>query len=705
MVLTGCYGKTIYRDDKTGRTIFTFNTKDTKPSNITCLGVCQRYPSDMPLKLEGKIKDEQFHFDSCIPFVNNKEKMVGFLSGKLFKGIGTKTAEKIYDFIGTNIFDYVLRLNAESELSENFSPAIAKEIVSKIKELGKVNKIFSAIEDFNGTISSAIRISEISSFENFLDNVYEIGEECGLSFGCCDGVAKSVGYLPYDRRRIDAILSRAMNCLTTNGNTFSNIRDITKKAEVLCKSSAFEGTVPSPVLLVSAANNKKYKIQKCEDGIRYYPNYLYNSENRVSNGILKLQQSSTVLPFSDEIISEIEKECGITYSESQRNALRLLKSSGVKILTGGPGTGKSTVINGIVKAIKKMFPGEKPLLCAPTGRAAQRLKEVTEEDSSTIHKALNIVPYGNDFVSTTSIDSKFVIVDEASMIDISLLDYLIDAISPSSFVLFCGDTEQLPSVGPGNVLKDIINSNKIEVVTLDVVYRCLEDSLISYNAVNIRNGNADVKEGKDFHMFSFKTEEEMKQKIEDVVKNKHDKNKPFEVQVLSPTKDGEVGTKSLNKSLQKICNSTSSKFKTYDSFKYKISDKIIMTRNNYADGYLNGDIGVVKDVSENAITVELGDDKEIELKTSNLEDVAPAYALTVHKSQGSEFSCVIVVLPNTYPWMLQRNLLYTAVTRAKKEVFIIAQEGAYKSAVQNTKMAERKTSLREKLEKGVFIYG
>lgn len=705
MIITGCYERTIFRDYKTGRTIFKLNTKDVMPSKITCLGRCQPYAQDMPLKLEGELKDGQFHFTKCSPCVNTREKMVNFLSGKTFKGIGARTAEKICDFVGGNIFEYVLYSDAEEELADAFSPKIAKEIVTKINALGNSNRVFELIERFGGSMASAIKIADVADVDTFANNVYKIGRQCDLSFGICDSVAKSLEYSPYDERRIEALLAEAFKSVASSGHIYTNIKDLTARVKNVCKDSAFYEEIPSPFLLTFALKSNKYEIKEESGKVKYYSSYLYRAENEVANGIYKLQSCSSPFPFKEEIIDEIEKECGIKYSETQRKSFGLLKSSGVKILTGGPGTGKSTVVNGIVKAIKKMFPTESILLCAPTGRAAQRLKEVTGENSFTIHRALNIRPFEDGFVQVDPVAAKFIIVDEASMIDILLAQHLFEAISPSSFILFCGDTEQLPSVGPGNVLKDMIASGKIETVTLDVIYRCLEDSLISYNANNIREGKTEFKEGKDFHFYSFEKEEEMREKVEEIVRKKHDKNNPFNLQVLVSVKNGDVGTRELNKRLQQICNKTSSEDVSFDSFRYRISDKIIMMKNNYDDGYLNGDIGVVTYVNEASITVMLGDDKEIVLTKSNLEDIAPAYALTVHKSQGSEFSSVIVVLPAEPLCMLQKNLLYTAITRAKEEVFVIAQGDSYEKAVKNTKMIQRKTDLKEKIRKGTYIYG
>lgn len=704
MIITGQYGKTIFRDQKTGRVCFTFITKDLRPCKVRCEGVCQAYSTDMPLKLTGELGSAGiFKFTSCVPCVNSKERLVTFLSGDDFKGIGEKTAERIYEFVEGDIFAFAFKSDAEEILAREFTRKIAKEIITKIRMLEGANKIYKCIEKFGGTIHNAVRISEMVDYNDFLANIYKFGREGGLSFGCCDAIAKSRNWSPYNKKRLTAILDEVIKSIVDSGHSYANSDEIMTALNFICKSSAYTEVIPAPYMLSFAVEHPKFKILEENGEIRYYSSFVHKAESSVANNILRLTQSAVALPFNEDMIAEIECECGIKYADSQRKSFNMLKTSGVKILTGGPGTGKSTVIKGIIQAIKKMFPDEVPLLCAPTGRAAQRLKEVTGEDSFTIHKALNILPFENGVISSDPVDSKFIIIDEASMIDILLLDTLLKSVSTSSFVLFCGDINQLPSVGPGNILQDMIDSKKIEVTVLDVVFRQLEDSLINYHAHQIRTGKTLIKEGKDFHFYSFKTEDEIRNKVAEIAREKYDANDIFDFQVLVPCKEGEAGVRALNRLLQPICNTTSDAV-TSSAYRLKKSDKIIMMRNNYAGGYLNGDIGIIKEILEDAYIISLGDGKDIEVKRSNWDDIAPAYALTVHKSQGSEFSAVVVVLPEE-PWnMLQRNLLYTAVTRAKKEIFVVSQNDAYAKAIRNTKINKRKTSLKEKIERNDFIY-
>ena len=705
MIITGQYARTLYRDEYTGYTTFFFNTKDIRPCKVKCVGVCQTYSKDMPLKLTGELlSDGRFSFTECVPSVNSRDKMLTFLSGDSFKGVGEKTAEKIYDFVNGDIFSFAFKPGADQALAKEVGSKAAREVLTKIRTMQGANQIFKHIEEFGGNMTHAIRIAEMVNCEDFLEDVYSIGKKAKMSFGCCDSIAKSRGWSPYDKKRMKALLEEAIDSMSSSGHSYTDIKSLTKSVNTICKSSAYTETIPAPYILSFANNHLKYRIVEEENGIKYYSSYLYKSEKSAAENIQRLTQSAISLPFKKEIVDDIEEDYGITYSESQRRSFEMLKTTGVKVLTGGPGTGKSTVIRGIIQAIKAMFPEEKPLLCAPTGRASQRLKEVTGEDSFTIHKALNLLPFENGTQSYDKIESKFIIIDEASMIDITLLDTLLKSVESSSLILFCGDINQLPSVGPGNVLHDMIASGKIETTTLDVVFRQLEDSLINFHAHQIMEGNTDVKEGKDFHFCSCSTEEEMVEKLKEITRANYDENDIFSFQVLVPTKEGTAGVRSLNRTLQPICNGYE-KEPVSSVYKFKRFDKVIMTRNNYEAGYLNGDIGLVTDITDTQLIISLGDGKEIQIRKDNPEDVSPAYALTVHKSQGSEFACVAIVLPEEPVCMLQRNLLYTAITRAKKEVFIIAQNDAYAQSIRNTRLAERRTSLKEKIQKGDKNYG
>jgi hypothetical protein len=239
LIITGQYGKTIYRNDKTGKTCFTFITKDLRPCKIKCEGVCQTYSTDMPLKLTGELGvDGVFKFTSCAPCVNSKEKLVNFLSGDNFKGIGEKTAEKIYEFVEGDIFAFAFKSNAEELLAREFTRKIAKEIISKIRKLEGANKIYKCIEGFGGTLNNAVRIAELVSYDDFLVNIYKFGRDGGLSFGCCDAIAKSKDWSPYNKKRLVAMLDEVIKIVIDSGHSYATVDEIMSALNCVCKSSA-----------------------------------------------------------------------------------------------------------------------------------------------------------------------------------------------------------------------------------------------------------------------------------------------------------------------------------------------------------------------------------------------------------------------------------------------------------------------------------
>ena len=408
------------------------------------------------------------------------------------------------------------------------------------------------------------------------------------------------------------------------------------------------------------------------------------------------------IPFNSSVIDEIEKEYNIKYSISQRESFNFIKSSGIKILTGGPGTGKTTVIRGLIEAYKRTNPKGIVALCAPTGRAAQRITESTKMEASTIHRLLDCKPYGDNEEELTCknqdnpLSADLLIVDEVSMVDTELFAMLLGAVKSGTLIILCGDTDQLPSVGAGNVLKDLIASKQFPVNVLDTVYRQTDGSNIIHNANCVRTGNRrEMRCGIDFEIIEVNSEKKIQDKIVNILRSlKYDDINAF--QVLTPSKKGNAGTIQLNKLIQPICNQNTSKI-FYGNTGFKCGDKIMTIRNNYKLNYFNGDIGVVKSVSEQGMEIEINGET-IKLTEGLYEDVSLAYASTIHKSQGSEYSTVIIALPSSPKLMLKKDLLYTAITRAKERVIIIAENGALDTAVrQVTNPITRKTSLMEKI--------
>lgn len=332
------------------------------------------------------------------------------------------------------------------------------------------------------------------------------------------------------------------------------------------------------------------------------------------------------------------------------------------------------------------------------------MMESTGKESVTIHRLLDYRPFGNNGevmhkTAEDPIDADFIVVDEASMLDVDLANIFLSAVKSETLVLFVGDTNQLPSVGPGDVLHDIIVSNTVPVYQLTTVYRQAKESPIVANAIAINEGSDELIENEDFQILYKENPIEIKNSVVETVKRLFEKSRPFETQVLVPTHKGDAGVSALNNVLQEMLNphQDGKKEKKFGSKTYRIGDKILMLNNNYAEGYFNGDLGTVESISDDAMTVCLLD-KHIKLSNDLMEDVSLAYAMSIHKSQGSEFRNVIVALPYQPTSMLKRNLLYTAITRAKKTVTIISENGAVAKSIVTAETGKRKTRLAERLK-------
>lgn len=708
------YDKTIYRNELNGYSVFTVHSKEhseylSKYGNIVCAGKIAVYVKGMPLKLSGefiKTKDTYtFSVSDASEYSDDINVAVSFIIDSEIPGIGPKTAEKIVQITGPDIFDFIKQSNAQETLLEKvqgLSSNSAHELVVRIRESMTEKEIYDFIFPFGGNFNNAANISEkygCNSLKKLKNNPYGIGIDAGMRFATCDAIAQSIGKHFYDEDRIESLFVCALRALASNGHIYSEIQDVYDCIMTVVKHSAFHEEIPAELLIRAAYKSKKINIE-CKAKPLYSLTSLRKTEIDIVNNLKRITNSSVKLLYSSDIVADTERLLNISYSDKQKESFNFLSSTGVKILTGGPGTGKTTVINGLIHAYKQMYPSNTVTLCAPTGRAAQRLSESTNMSASTIHRLLNIKPCGDDITyrdQSNPIESDFLIIDEMSMTDETVFDMIIGAVKNGTLVLLCGDVDQLPSVGPGNILKDLINSGQFEVNKLDVVYRQLNDSTIVSNALKINQGNTDLKCDKSFEIIKVDTVEEIAENVKNIMRSYYSRSLPFETQVLTSVKKDEAGVYNLNNLLQEIVNPGDPNI-GFGITRYRINDKVMMVKNNYELKYVNGDLGTIKDINEKDIIIELTD-KEICLPKKYLQDMMLAYAATVHKSQGSEYGTVIIALPERPHNMLKRNILYTAVTRAKSNVIIIAQGNALETAIHNTDNSNRRTMLSERLQK------
>lgn len=701
------YHKTIYRNEKNNYTIFSVKTDDIKMaeyedrySKVICKGYIPLYTQNMPLKITGEVitdrnNEKQIYVREIIEEVESRKVAINYLI-ETCKGIGIKTATKIVDKLGIHLFNYT-RENLLNFISEEK----ALNILQTIESTKIQREIFEFLAKYGCSYLDAIKIYK--EFGNVaISKVTSNPYVTHLPFSVKEKIALELNFDFFDDRRINGIIDEIFE--KDLGHTYIDIKQLKILIRFLEKLSPYDAVLPIELIINQVRKNKRYIIEKASP-IRIFRKDLWFSEINIVKNIKRIENTKEKFPFDRKMIEEIEKRDGISYDEGQKKAVEnILSSSGFKILTGGPGTGKTTVINIIIEIYSKMFPDKKIELCAPTGRAAQRMTETTKREAKTVHKTLeytiknNITSYLNE---DNPIKADFIIVDECSMIDSKLMSMILDAVQSGSLFLFVGDEDQLPSVGSGNVLHDIMDSKKIQVNRLNRIFRQKEESSIVTNCFKVKKGKNNLKQEKDFEIINTNSDKELIKVLTENIEKYYDKNNPYAVQVLSPSKKGEIGSNNINKILQKLVNNvdnSNEKKIYYGSNVFRINDKIILNKNNYSNDtpYHNGDIGLIKDIINSDLILDINN-KKVRLTKENLEDLSLSYDITIHKSQGSEYETVIIVLPINPRNMLQRKLLFTAISRAKSKVIIITQENSLELAIANIKSNERKTSLTEKI--------
>lgn len=703
----GLYKNIVYKDKKNGFTYFRVKSLDRisfkdNHGMVFCQGVLPDYNEGFPLELNGHYDYETKKFIVSNYVETNVDKVImrDFLSG--IPGVGSVISKNIVSKID-DVFELAKKENA-IEVLENIGVQtnVAKNIISTLNGNIKKRETMQYIYTHGGDYSDAMKLCK--KYENPIEalkcNPYKVGREINLPLSVMDIIAKEQNNSFCSGKRMGFILEKAVKQIATCGNSYTNMYTFKQSILSILKNGKYN-EYPDISFLTEKLKSSVFTV--IEDNNIFIRN-LYNAEIRIAKNIKRLQDSAIPLDINSDVIDEIEKEIGMKYAPQQRGCFNALKSSGIKIVIGGPGTGKTTTINGLLRAINKRYPEKIIKSFAPTGRAAQRMTESTGRESTTIHKGVEIQPYGVNGTmvgrnSENYIDADVIVVDEMSMAEEEIFDYLLEAAKDGTLIILVGDTNQLESVGPGQVLADLINSGCIDVYALTDVYRQKGDSPIIYNAYAINNGNTELIENEYFKITRCVTEETMLDIIKSEVIANYKKDTPFYCQILSPTHKGIAGVDNINKTIQEIVNpkKIGDKELVYGNIRFRVNDKIIMTQNNYSKGYCNGDIGTVLDVTTDSLNV-LIQRNEIEITSDLLCDIDLAYANTIHKSQGSEYPVTIISLPDKPECMLKRNLLYTGVTRAKEKVIIVSGENAIYTSIKTCNKGTRKTMLMKRIQ-------
>ena len=646
------------------------------------------------------------HFEETLPAtVYGIEKYLG--SG-LVKGVGPKFAKRIVEKFGKDTLDVIEE--CPDELLK--VPGIGNVRVDRIKkswqEQKEIKNIMLFLQSHEVSTSHATKIFKTygsESIEIVKENPYRLADDIwGIGFKTADSIAQKMGFDKGKFVRLRSGIFYTLNKLAENGHCYANRRQLIEKAKELLEVEEPEIEITLDEML-RTNDVIQEKNPEQEDAI-YLPPYFF-SETGCAKRLIQLMVGRRKIKVGpDQIMKKVVAGSEITYDEIQLEAVRTAISSKVMVLTGGPGTGKTTTTLGIISAYQKI--GMKILLAAPTGRAAKRMSEATGMEAKTIHRLLEYKPpEGYQKNEEKPLEGDVLILDECSMIDIMLMYNLLKAIPEHMTLILVGDIDQLPSVGAGNVLRDIIDSGEIPVVRLTRIFRQAQGSRIIMNAHRINRGEAiDMRGGKDADFFfaSKATNQEVVETIVQYCKTnlpRYYHVDPLEdIQVLTPMQRGECGAVNLNQVLQEAMNPTAI-FLRRGGTQYRLHDKVMQIRNDYDKEVFNGDIGTIVKVNmeDRELTVNF-DDREVLYDVTELDELSLAYAVTIHKSQGSEYPIVVMPFTMSHFVMLQRNLLYTGVTRAKKILVLVGEKKAVFYAIKNETTTGRNTMLKQRLSTG-----
>lgn len=721
----GTVENVVYHSEETGYGVC--DIEDEQGELVTAVGTMPYVSVGEQVELYGswmhhKVYGRQFRverFEKVLP--TEKNDILRYLASGAIKGVGPKIAKKIVDRYGEEAFDVISNHPTWLADINGISMRKAMEISEDFKEKSGVRDIIMFCnEGFSpNTAMKIYRQWGKESLGVLRHNPYCLCTDIeGIGFKRADELARSLGIAKDDENRIKSAIEYVLGVFASrDGHTYVGIE---KLQEAVSKLLEIEPSL-IPRQMEALISENKLKVVKFKNETHVYLTESYLNEQYIARKLIVLDKGASAIDKINisSLISRIEREDNITYAEMQRKAIKKALENGVTVLTGGPGTGKTTIIKALLHIFSSLHM--KCALCAPTGRAAKRMSDATSSEAKTIHRLLELEKLSElsnrpEFARNEKnhLDEDVIIADESSMIDVPLMAALLKAIKPGARLILIGDIYQLPSVGEGNVLNDIIASKKFSVVTLNEIFRQAENSGIVVNAHKINRGELpDFKEKyEDYFFVSMLDETEIPSYISNLCKNrlpnKYGNGIIDGIQLISPTKKGECGTQNLNVILQKSLNPPSSGKKEYVTRIGKIyreGDKVMQIRNNYGiewerngetgNGVFNGDIGTIESIDNEEKSIVINYEGRLATYDFTLfEEIEHAYCITVHKSQGSEYPIVIIPVTKCANMLLTRNLIYTAITRAEKMVLLIGDKDILEIMVSNNISISRNTGLK-----------
>jgi exodeoxyribonuclease V alpha subunit len=653
-------------------------------------------------------------FEIVIPATING--IQNYIGSGLIKGIGPKLAKKLVDAFGTKTLEIIETQPELLKQVEGIGEKKAESIYQSFVEHKEIQDVMVFLQGYGISPIYAVKIYKeygANTFDYIKQNPYRLAEDIfGIGFKTADSIAQKLGIEPSSFYRVISGLKYILGRFASEGHTYVPIEKLRLEAE--------EALAVGPELIDKCiedlSNNGEIFLEVFDDGEKaVYLAPFYYAERGAAERFYRL----AAMPYpkfyvSPAEISELERETGVRLAPGQKEAINKVLENGILVLTGGPGTGKTTTLKSIISLLEKH--GQKVALAAPTGRAARRMSEATDREAKTLHRLLEYSPYegqsmrfGRD--EDRPIEADVIIVDETSMVDILLVYHLLKAIKPGTRVVFVGDVDQLPSVGAGNVLNSLIQSGCIEVVELKQIFRQSSDSLIAVNAHMINNGEFPcLNKGRDFFMDVKDSPEEVLHTILSLCSERLPKFNGFDpindIQVLTPMKRTPIGVHHLNQQLQALLNppSAEKEERRYGAITFREGDKVMQIKNNYNKEVFNGDIGRIIhiDNENNELIIrfpEVSGNRDVTYEGHELDELTLSYAVSVHKSQGSEYPVIVMPVTTQHYMMLQRNLIYTAVTRARKMVVLVGSKKALGIAINNCRVSQRYTRLGYRINK------
>jgi len=718
----------IYHNEENGYTVFTI---DCDGEEITCVGNTSFLADGEYVSLKGNYVTHmeygmQFKFEYCEKVLpSGKQNILRYLASGIVAGIRESTAKKLVDAFGENVLNVMMDEPERLSMISGISHDRALKISESYIQIRGAQDLVMFLQEYGVSVNIATKIYKKfgpKAKDLILKNPYMLTEQIrSIGFKTADQIAMNMGISYNDPNRIRASVIFMMQSAAMNAGHTYLLRDELERhiiemigvSDVECDNAITELLAHHILVLENA-----------KMGERIYLSSYFEAETEIACSLYELSQNvydSVKAPEIGQEIKEIEKERDITLAPEQEEAVYHAMNHGTLIITGGPGTGKTTTINTILQIFT--HHGMTVALTAPTGRAAKRMSELTGMEAKTIHRLLEISFSDDDdnhFVKNEEhpLDEDVIIVDEMSMVDTLLFASLLKAVRKTSRIIMIGDCDQLASVGAGNVLEDVIKSNQVRVVSLSKIFRQAEESMIVVNAHRINEGYMPIlnKSGKDFFFLTKTDPDSIVNSLADLCKNRIPKqykvNPIYDIEVLCPTKKGTVGSVNFNMVLQQTLNPPSKRKseKKHGNRIFRVGDKVMQIRNNYnvawtkidsdeeGIGVFNGDLGFVNAITKDGVTVMFDDDKIVVYDAARLEELEHAFAITIHKSQGSEFPIVVMPIYNAPMVLITRNLLYTGVTRAKSLIILVGKRDVLEAMIENNTEKNRYTGLYDKLK-------